>query len=125
MNIRITVDRTDLDKYLEKVVQGVNMTPDATDNILTQVMNIAQGLAQVYAPVSTGVLRDNIHLEKKKKNVIELVSNPVNEYGKFYAIYPEYGFGQTAQSYIGKAIDEIYPELIANLRNEVTKLFEV
>lgn len=120
MNIVITVDSSQVDSYVEKTLRNLELMPDYLARVLGKDMQIALGYAQIYAPVDKGKLRDNIHLELEGENSIALVSNVINDYGAPYAIYNE-----ARESYVRRAVDDMLPELVADLKGTVMDLFKV
>jgi HK97 gp10 family phage protein len=125
MSTDIKVDSVELQEYINKVIEELGHAPEITQKQLEKGMELAKSLAQLYAPVDTGRLRDNIHLEKSSENAIAIVANPRNLYGKAYAAYPEHGTSlQDEQSYIRLALKEVLPEMITGTVNEFLKVFE-
>lgn len=123
MSIRIRVDTKDIQDYLDQTLQNIKGVPKVCKNALRAGMMLARDLAQVYAPVDTGRLRDSIHLEESGEGGLALVADPINDNAYEYAVYPEYGWGQPEQPYIRPALEEGIQEAVNRAEMAITGMF--
>lgn len=124
MSFSVRVDSQEVQEYINSVSSAMLNMSAITRQQLEKSMQMAKDLAQIYAPVDSGKLRDNIHLESKSENSITIVADPVNIYGQSYAAFPEYGtVKQPEQSYIRIALEESLVEMITGTVYELSKMF--
>lgn len=124
MSVKITVDVTNFVNYINETKENISEVPEVCNNYLALGMELAEGLAQLYAPVDTGALRDEIHREQVSDNAIALVSNPVNKQGQTYGAFPEFGTSkQPEQPHMRPAVEEAVVEIMAGIKGELMKKF--
>jgi len=119
MNVRLTIDTNEIETYLGRVLENLDLMDDVARRYLEQGMELALGLAQVNVAVDTGNLRDSIRLEDYGPGGIALIADAVDPYNGFgYAPKIE-----AEQPFIGPAIDEVLPEMIAGLVAQLSSIF--
>jgi len=122
--ITITCDTQPLQRAMEQFIFATENTEEVCKNYVRNGIELGVGLAQIYAPVDEGVLRDSIHMEENG-NTFSIVADAVNKYGQPYAVYPEMGtVYQDAQPYVSRAGEEILPEIIAGIKGELAQMFQ-
>ncbi len=117
MSISIRVDTSTVMQYLDQVIGNLELVGEVSRDNLIRGMNLALGLAQIYTPVDTGRLRDNLHLTEEGDG-IALVADPINEYGQSYARYVEDKTGFMAQ-----ALEEGIDEIVNGVELSITNMF--
>jgi hypothetical protein len=80
-------------KGIEKVqnMLGNLANMDAYDEAMKEIAITAMMIAKRYAPVDTGMLEQDIHYYRNGPASYTILADPVDEHGRHYAVYNEYG----------------------------------
>ena len=119
MSVRIRIEDRETREYLSGVIEGLSRLDELVKYNLEEGMKMAEGLAQVYAPVIRGLYRDSIHIEETGPNSMTLVADVVD---------PDSGFGyapsvEERHGTLSIAISEAFPYIISGAVQDIRGIF--
>ena len=119
MSVRMRVDDNEVREYLLSAIDGLSKLDELVKYNLEEGMKMAEGLAQVYAPVISGLYRDSIHIEDNGPNSMTLVADVVD---------PNSGFGyapkvEELHGTLAIALNEAMPYIMSGVIQDIRGIF--
>ena len=118
MSVRMRIEDREAREYLSNVLEGLSRLDELVRYNLEQGMAMAEGFAQVYAPVVRGLYRDSIHIEDHgdSMTLVADVVDPGSGFGYAPSVEEKYGTLHIAMS-------EAFPYIISGTVQDIRGIF--